>query len=155
MTNSDIAAETWVVIHAPDRLPSPFAAYRYADGGAYGYALEGTTYELVRQQLPPGGIRRERMGSDHPTIVEFWDYLDEQQITPEGVVYTRDHPFVPVVGLSYELHYGHVTIGSKSGFATAQIRADGHDSSQWIDLDTGKPLEPAFRALVVQAYKPL
>lgn len=155
MTNSNIAAETWVVIHAPDRLPSPFAALRYADGRTYGYALEGATYDLVRQQLPPGGIRRERMGSDHPTIVEFWDYRDEQKIALEGVMYTRDHPFVPVVGLSYELHYGYVTIGGKTGYAAAQIRADGLDSSQWIDLDTDKPLEPAFRALVVQAYKPL
>ncbi|WP_162878119.1 hypothetical protein [Trinickia diaoshuihuensis] len=95
------------------------------------------------------------MGTDDPTIVEFWDYLDEQQMTLEGYTYTRDHPFVPTVGLSYELHYGYVTIASGSGFATALIRADGLDSSQWIDLDTDKPLEPAFRALVVQAYKPL
>lgn len=155
MTNLNIAVATWVVFHAPDRSPSPFAACRCKDGATYGYALDGMTYELVRQQLPLGGIRRARMDSDHPTIVEFWDYRDAQQKTLEGILYTRDHPFVPVVGQLYDLHYGHVTIGSQSGFAMAKIRADGLESSRWIDLDTGKPLAPAFRALAVQAYKPL
>jgi hypothetical protein len=74
MNNSKIAAETWVVIHAPNRLPSPYAAYRYKDGHTYGYALDGMTCELVRQQLPIGGVRRARKESDHPDIFEFWDY---------------------------------------------------------------------------------
>ncbi|VWD62340.1 hypothetical protein [Burkholderia contaminans] len=155
MNNTNIPTETWVVIHAPERLPSPFAAWRYRDGGTYGYALDGMTYDLVRKQLPPGGIRRPRVAGDDAVILEFWDYWGVQESSLDGIVRTSDHPFVPVIGESYELHYGQVTIGDRSGYATAQIRADGFDSSQWIDLDTGAPLEPAFRAFVVLGYKPI
>lgn len=73
-TASDIAAKTWVVIHDPHRSPSPYAAYRYSAGRAHGYALDGMSYEIVRRQLPPGGVRRETTQSDHASIVEFWDY---------------------------------------------------------------------------------
>jgi hypothetical protein len=74
MTDSTVAAKTWVVIYEPNRSPSPFAAFRYKDGQTYGYALDGINYDLVHKQLPPGGMRRGRAESDHPAIVEFWDY---------------------------------------------------------------------------------
>lgn len=83
------------------------------------------------------------------------DFGDAGLKAPEGITYTRDHPFVPVIGLSYEVYYGHVTIRGQSGWATAKIRVDGRDSSQWIDLDTGELLDPVFRAFVVQAFKPI
>jgi len=72
--NSTVAANTWVVIHVPDRVPSPYAAYRYQDGKMFGYALDGFDYEIVFKQLPPGGVRRNRTPDDLPAVVEYWDY---------------------------------------------------------------------------------
>lgn len=71
----------------------------------------------------------------------------------EGYYFTRDQAFIPEIGATYEIHFGHVSIDGKDGFASAIVRIDGIDSVQWIEQDTGKPLPVALRAYAVQAYK--
>lgn len=81
------------------------------------------------------------------------DVAAARQKAIEGYTFTRDHAFIPEIGVTYEVHFGHVTIEGESGFASATVRTDGLTPDQWIEQDTGLPLGPALRGFVVQAYK--
>jgi hypothetical protein len=61
--------------------------------------------------------------------------------------------FIPVVGKCYEVHFGSFTLDGKTGFWSARIRVNGIGTAQWIDLDTGKPLDPRIATHVVQGYR--
>lgn len=71
----------------------------------------------------------------------------------EGFSFTRDHAFVPEVGSCYEIHFGQITVDNETGFASANIRVVGNDSSSWIDMKSNQPLDPKLCAFSVQAYK--
>jgi hypothetical protein len=64
-----------------------------------------------------------------------------------------DQAFSPQIGTCYEIHFGQVTIGEKSGYGSARIRAEGELCSEWIDLDTGAPLDNCFCQYVVEAFR--
>lgn len=81
------------------------------------------------------------------------DVATARQKATDGYSSTRDHAFVPDIGATYEVHFGHVTIDGQSGFASATVRTEGLNSAQWVELQTGLPLPSALRAYVVQAYK--
>lgn len=63
--------------------------------------------------------------------------------------------FPAVVGLSYEVSFGKVTYQGRFGDWTAKIRVDGNSRNQWIDLDTGRPLDAGVAKFSVQAYRQL
>ena len=74
-------------------------------------------------------------------------------VAGKGYTLTSDRLFVPVLGATYDIEFGEVTISGKHGFASAFIRADGADPSQWVDLASGEPLDAELRAYAVQAYR--
>ncbi len=60
--------------------------------------------------------------------------------------------FNPTVGKCYEVHFGQITLQGQTGFWSAKIRVNGSHFSQWIDLDTGLPIDPHLAVYVVQAH---
>lgn len=81
------------------------------------------------------------------------DFSTARTKAVEGFSFTRDHAFVPEVGSCYEIHFGQITIGNETGFASAKIRVDGKDPAIWIDMESNQPLDPKLRVYLVQAYK--
>ena len=65
----------------------------------------------------------------------------------------KSQAFSPIIGKSYEVHFGKITINNETGFGTARIRVEGTDASEWIDLDTGDVLDPNFAVYAVQAFE--
>lgn len=63
--------------------------------------------------------------------------------------------FPAIVGLSYEVSFGKITYQGKFGDWTAKIRVGGNSRDQWIDLETGLPLDADLAKFVIQAYRPL
>jgi hypothetical protein len=61
--------------------------------------------------------------------------------------------FVPDVGETYEVNFGTITYQGVQGQWGAQIRIEGAGTAQWIDIGTGKPLDPELAKFVVQAYR--
>jgi hypothetical protein len=81
------------------------------------------------------------------------DVATARQKAIKGYSFTNDHAFVPEIGATYEVNFGHVTIEGQSGFASATVRTEGPNPAQWIEVDSGEPLPAALHAFVVQAYK--
>lgn len=55
--------------------------------------------------------------------------------------------FTPVVGKCYEIDY------ATRGGILVRIRVDGVGDKTWINLDTGRPLEPQFLGLAVVRHR--
>jgi len=60
--------------------------------------------------------------------------------------------FPAVVGKDYEVAFGNITYMDQTGMWTAKIRVVGSGSANWIDLDTGVPIDPSLVKYVVQAF---
>lgn len=61
--------------------------------------------------------------------------------------------FIPVPGLRYEVVLGALTPDPKEPPVKRQIRADGIQPVDWIDLETGQALNPALLAKPVRAFR--
>jgi len=53
----------------------------------------------------------------------------------------------------FEVYFGKCTIDGQTGSVFCRVRCEGVDSHQWIDIDTGLPLESKFSVYVVQAFR--
>jgi hypothetical protein len=67
----DHAIVAWVVLWDLPAYPERFAT-RLATSTASPYLLLADTLAGIREMLPPGLVRSERMPADPPEVVEIW-----------------------------------------------------------------------------------
>lgn len=67
----DHALVAWVVLWDLPAYPERFAA-RLATSTASPYLMLAETLAGIREMLPPGLVRSERMPVDPPEVVEIW-----------------------------------------------------------------------------------
>ena len=69
----DHAAVAWVVLWDLPAYPERYAARLATSGSAPSpYLLLADTLSGIREMLPPGLVRSERMPMDPPEVVEIW-----------------------------------------------------------------------------------
>jgi len=67
------AAIAWVVLWDLPAYPARYAARLVTSGSAPSpYLLLADTLGGIREMLPPGVVRSERMPADPPEVVEIW-----------------------------------------------------------------------------------
>jgi hypothetical protein len=66
-----------------------------------------------------------------------------------------DQAFAPAVGRSYEIAYGAIPYGGQTRTVIKRIRVDGPSADDWIDLDTGQPLDRELQDYAVRGFRPL
>ncbi len=77
----------------------------------------------------------------------------ETQEAPTERSWNVDEVFIPVPGLRYELVLGPLAAQVGEPPTRIQIRADGVQPMDWVDLETGKPLKAAQQAKPVRAFR--
>ena len=64
-----------------------------------------------------------------------------------------DRAFVPTVGDKYEVTFGEIEYRGKTGYWKATIRVNGSGTREWIDQETGQPLDPELAKYVVKGFR--
>lgn len=96
------------------------------------------------------------MANLHGLLAELG--LADPEMHPERATGPReswivDLPFTPEPGQCYEVAFGKVSVQGREVYGRVRIRADGHDPSQWFDIDAGRMLDPELQACPVRAFR--
>jgi hypothetical protein len=84
--------------------------------------------------------------------IENPDMHPEREIHPASQ-WVVEQEFIPVIGKSYELAYGHILRGGVQQKVIKRVRIDGPTPVAWFDLDEQQALDPDLHGHPVQAFR--